>query len=106
MIDLEQFLGLKPALFAPNSRYSGMPVATLTADDGRTIVYLRRRFIPVVEEAVLAQVHIVKQGDRLDNLAAGYYGDPELFWRIADANEAVSPDELTERAGRELRITA
>jgi hypothetical protein len=115
---LEQFLGLKPALFAPNSRYYGLPTATLPAADGRAIVYLRRRFIPPVGGSAAASAttpvggnslvlqHGVLKGDRLDNLAAGAYGDPELYWRIADANEAMAPDELTETSGRVLRITA
>ena len=45
------------------------------------------------------------QNDRLDNLAATYFGDPELFWRLGDANEAMAPDELTETIGSQLRIT-
>lgn len=30
--------------------------------------------------------HPVQSGDRLDALAARYYGDPRLYWRILDAN--------------------
>ena len=45
------------------------------------------------------------RGDRLDNLAAKYFGDPELFWRLCDANGALRPDELIEIIGRRLRIT-
>ena len=47
----------------------------------------------------------VVAGDRLDNLAAHYIGDPEQFWRICDANNALRPHELTQRVGRRLRIT-
>jgi nucleoid-associated protein YgaU len=53
----------------------------------------------------LLQLRMVAQGDRLDTLSAAAYGDPELFWRIADANEAFDPDELTQAVGRVLRIT-
>jgi nucleoid-associated protein YgaU len=42
--------------------------------------------------------------DRLDILAATYYGDSQLWWRIADANAVSDPDELSE-PGRRLRIT-
>ena len=48
---------------------------------------------------------MVTQGERLDNIAANYFGDPELFWRVADANRAMHPKELTETIGRRLRIT-
>lgn len=105
MSDLEQLLGLKTSAFAPNSRYAGVQTATMTTSDGRTIVYLRRRFVPPAASLQLLQLHTVVQGDRLDNLSAAYYSDPELFWRIADANEAFDPDELTETTSRALRIT-
>lgn len=47
--------------------------------------------------------HRVAPGDRLDLLAARYYGDPLAYWRIVDANPALTPDELLE-PGRALRI--
>ena len=43
--------------------------------------------------------------ERLDNLAALYFGDPELFCRLCDANRALRPEELTETPGLQLRIT-
>ena len=45
------------------------------------------------------------KGERLDNIAAQYMGDPTLFWRLCDANNAMRPEELTETIGRILRIT-
>jgi nucleoid-associated protein YgaU len=44
----------------------------------------------------------VKQSDRLDLIAARTLGDPLLFWRIADANDAMNPFDLLTR--RALRI--
>jgi hypothetical protein len=96
---------LKTTLFPPTSRYHGIDTATLEAADGKTTVYLRRRFVPPPERFALLQEHTVTQGDRLDNLAALYLGDPEQFWRLCDANGALRPDELTETVGRRLRIT-
>ena len=49
--------------------------------------------------------HVVTQGERLDHIAARYFGDPELFWRLCDANRAMRPEELTETIGRRLGIT-
>ena len=95
----------RASLFPPNSRYQSVDTATLTAPDGRIIVYLRRRFVPPSERYAMLQEHTVKEGDRLDNLAAKYLGDPELFWRLCDANAALRPEELTEIVGRILRIT-
>jgi hypothetical protein len=91
--------------FGPNSRYHGLPTATYVMPDGRTVVYVRRRFILPPERFALLQEHEVYQGDRLDVLAAHYLGDPQAFWRICDANVAIRPDELTETPGRRLRIT-
>ena len=95
----------KRTLFPPNSRYHGIDTAKMEPADGRAIIYLRRRFIPPPETFSLLQEHTVTQGDRLDNIAARYLGDPEQFWRICDANAAMRPEELTESPGRKLRIT-
>jgi hypothetical protein len=92
-------------MFPPTSRYAAVATATLTRADGREIVYLRRRFLPAPERFALLQLHVVKPTDRLDNVTATYLGDPEQFWRVADANRAMRPEELVERPGRELRIT-
>jgi hypothetical protein len=91
--------------FPPTSRYASVPTAQRTGPDGRTVVYLRRRFIPPESRFELLQEHPVAQGDRLDALAAKYLGDPEQFWRLCDANGAMRPDALTETVGRKLRIT-
>jgi nucleoid-associated protein YgaU len=96
---------LQQSLFPPTSRYCGIPTATLETADARTVVYLRRRFLPSPDDLVTVQTHVVVEGDRLDNLAARLLGDPEQFWRICDANGAMRPDALTEVVGRTLRIT-
>ena len=91
-------------LFPITSRYHGIEAKTLETPDGKTIVYLRRRFLPSAERFALLQEHTVTEGDRLDNVSARYLGDPEQFWRICDANNAMHPDDLME-IGRRLRIT-
>ena len=97
--------GSDAAEFPPNSRYNGIGTAKLTTADGRTIVLIKRRFVPAPEEFSLIQEHSVIQGDRLDNITAKYLGDPEQFWRLCDANGAIRPDELTETVGAKVRIT-
>lgn len=96
---------LQRTLFSPTSRYFGIDTETLNTPDGKTIIYLQRRFLPSPSRFQLLQEHSVVQGDRLDNIAAKYLGDPELFWQIADANGAMRPEELVEKIGRKLRIT-
>jgi hypothetical protein len=45
----------------------------------------------------------VAQSDRLDLITYRTLGDPEAFWRVADANNAMNPTEL-EQPGVTLRI--
>jgi hypothetical protein len=101
---LFQFAGVKPSVFAPNSRYLGIATAIMTTADGRTIAYVRRRFVPQPANLAQLQQHTVGQVDRLDVIAAQYLGDPELFWRICDANGALRPEDLLLPVGRVLRI--
>ena len=49
-------------------------------------------------------LHIISQyGDRLDNLAQQYYGDPHLWWFIAKANQLT---DMNIPKGTSLRIPA
>jgi hypothetical protein len=100
-----QQTSLQSTLFAANSRCAGIGTATLSLPQGKTIIYLLRRFLPLAERFQLLQEHTVTQGERLDNITAQFMGDPTLFWRLCDANNAMRPEELIETIGRELRIT-
>jgi hypothetical protein len=91
--------------FSESSRYRGLPVLRCQDADGREIVYVGRRWIPLPEMFADVGRYQVRDGDRLDNLAAEFLGNPQLYWRLADANAALAPGELTARIGRWLRIT-
>jgi hypothetical protein len=91
--------------FPPNSRYHGTGVAVHARPDGRAVAYLRRRLVPPPERFATVAEHVVREGERPDHLAARHLGDPELFWRLADANGVLRPDELVEPLGRRVRIT-
>jgi len=95
----------KVSLFPATSRYYGIDTATWETSDGKTMIYLLRRFVPPPERFATLLEHTIVQGDRLDNLAARYLGDPEQFWRISDANGVMRPEELTETVRKILRIT-
>ncbi len=96
---------LQRSLFAASSRYYGLATTTRSSAGSAPIIYLTRRFLPRPERFQLVQEHVVTQHERLDNIAAAFLGDPELFWRLADANGAMRPEELVETVGRRLRIT-
>lgn len=101
-------MGVVPSVnFPTDSRYYGSSTLSYTAPDGQTFAYLARRIVPqpgAPNYATVAQ-HTVKQGDRLDLLAAKYLGDPLIFWLICDANGAIRPNQLTETPGTILNIT-
>lgn len=89
--------------FGPASRYTSQPITDIEID-GITHRYVTRRFTPDPDALAVIGEHVVVGGDRPDNLAASELGDPQLFWRLCDANGAVFADELVERVGRRLRI--
>lgn len=91
-------------MFPRTSRYFSIEIAKYTTADQRELAYLRRRFLPSPDGAVIFAEHKVEEGDRLDNVTAKYLGDPEQFWRVCDVNVAMRPDELTEGIGRWLKM--
>jgi hypothetical protein len=93
-------------MFDPSSRYARIEVATLPDGDGdgRGIAYVRRRFLPPGRGHTLLVEVQVAQGDRLDLIAHRTLGDPEHFWRVCDANDAMNPEDLTAEIGRALRV--
>jgi hypothetical protein len=91
-------------MFEQNSRYINIQTATLKEDSGREISYVRRRFLPrSADLPTLTQV-TVTQSDRLDLLTSRAIGDPEQFWRVCDASNAMNPVDLTREAGRTVTI--
>jgi hypothetical protein len=93
-------------MFPVTSRYYHIEIASLEISEGHTVSYLRRRFLPDSTKAVVLAEHVVMQGDRLDNVTARYLGDPEQFWLVCDANNAMRPDDLTaeSQTGHSLSI--
>ena len=98
---------IPPVTFPTDSRYYASKTLQYTTPSGQTVTYLARRFVPQPGAANFATIatHKVKQGDRLDLIAAKYLGDPIMFWLICDANGAVRPDALVETPGTVLQIT-
>ena len=91
--------------FPVTSRYYRIETAAFQTGDDKTVAYLRRRIIPPAESMTVVAVHEVKQGDRLDNIAAQYVGDPGQFWQVADGNNAMKPETLTDVPGGRINIT-
>ncbi len=96
---------LQNTLFAATSRYYGLATETIEIAPGKTVGYVTRRFLPDPSQFQVLQQHVVGEGERLDNIASQFLGDPALFWRLADANNAMRPEALTETVGATLLIT-
>ena len=109
---LQALLGASPGdvaapplpLFGPNSRYTGIPTATLTLPDGTTVVHAAPTPGPGAGGVRDRGGLHLRGGDRLDNVTYRQLGDPELFWRLCDANRVLSPEEL-EVLNRSIRIS-
>lgn len=109
MNDLVQLLidagAIPSAPFVSQSRYCNVPLAVLQQrPDAPGLPYVRRRFIPPLSEFLIEGRHAVRSLERPDSLSATYLGDPLLYWRIADANAVVDPNELTDAPGRRIVI--
>jgi nucleoid-associated protein YgaU len=88
-------------MFFKGSRYATVGDLTFRTSDGRELKYKTTRFTPRTDARA---GHLVHQGERLDHIAQRYYRDPERFWRIADANQVMWPDELTQKAAAVIMI--
>jgi hypothetical protein len=95
-------------MFDHTSRYYQLPVATIDLPDGRTVSYVRRRFLPQGAALPLLAEVAVAQGERIDLVSNRTLGDPLAYWRICDANNAMDPVALAEESagvpGRLLRV--
>jgi hypothetical protein len=94
-------------MFAPTSRYYGLPTATTTLSDGRVVTWVRRRFLPQPQTLTQIGSHVVQPGEvgRLDLIAAREIGSAPMWWQLADAAGAMDPDDVAATAGTALRVT-
>ena len=91
-------------MFEHTSRYYNQKKLRFMQPDGRVISYVSRRIVPSRDYVpTLAEVSL-SDGQRLDTIAAATLGDPELFWRICDANSALHPFDLVSEVGRVIKV--
>ncbi len=91
-------------MFGSQSRYYSKGTGTYTASDGQEITYVKRRFLPQGKDRPLLVETTVNASDRLDLITDRTLGDPQQFWRVADANNAMNPFDLVSEPGTTLRI--
>ena len=91
-------------MFEPTSRYFDVATATYVQPDGRVLAYKRRRILPRGETMPVLVELTVAQGERLDMLSTRALGDPEQYWRICDANNAMYPPDVVATDGSRVRV--
>ena len=76
---------------------TGSRYTTSTGTDGTVIA------VPRAKQVEKYSIYTVRSNDTIDSLAVAVYGDPSLYWRIADMNPHIQyPDSL--QVGDVLRI--
>ncbi len=91
-------------MFDHTSRYYLVEDAIYESEDGRSITYKRRRFLPQGDRIPVLSLVSIAPGDRLDLIAARSLGDAEQYWQICDANNCLNPFDLTAEIGATLRL--
>lgn len=87
----------------PSSRHGALPTYEVVVAPGSQPVELYEpREIPLPPQSV---AHTVGAGERLDLLANRYFGDPFQYWRIADANPTLTPEDILD-PGTQISIPA
>lgn len=81
--------------FDPKSRYLSTPTYTVIDRRGRAVCVVG---VPPHPGAPIAGWHVLRDGQRADHLAFQYLGDAAGAWRIAEANDAMNEEWLTELA--------
>ena len=90
--------------YAPNSRYYSLIIRERTNADGVTEAFVARRIIPAMARYRALDRHRTDGDERIENLSADYLGDPELYWRICDANGDEDPGMATQPISRLITI--
>jgi len=75
------------------SRYDGVETLKVTDHRGREVTVLT---VPPAPRQELLGYHVLKDGQRLDHMAWRYLDDGAGFWRIAELNDAMLPEALSE----------
>ncbi len=80
-------------LFDEKSRYVKLSTYVVVDHRGRQVEVVPA---PPKPEQSLLGIHVLKQGERLDHLATKYLSDPAGYWRIAERNNVMLTEALSE----------
>jgi len=82
-------------MFDDNSRYINATQYVMQDKRGRNVKIV---FTPDAPNQTILGYHLLKQGQRIDHLTSRYLRNPAGFWRVAEANDAMTAEVLTERS--------
>ena len=80
-------------MFDEKSRYAKLEPYKVPDHRGRIVEVVP---VPPAPVPTLMGVHLRRDGERLDHLSAKYLADPAGFWRIAEKNDAMQAEALSE----------
>lgn len=80
-------------MFDEKSRYAKLEPYMVVDHRGRQVEVVP---VPPHPEQSLLGIHVLKQGERVDHLSTKYLSDPVGYWRIAEQNDVLFPDALSE----------
>ena len=86
-------------MFEKNSRYAKLDQHIRRDVRGREVLFTGFALQP---EQTLRGIHVLRQGERVDHLSTHYLSNPTGYWRIAELNDAMTAEVLTEQ--REIKI--
>jgi hypothetical protein len=81
-------------MFGEKSRYLNAEQYEQTDVRGRKVKVVS---VPDSPRTSLLGIHLLKQGQRPDHLAFQYLNDQAGYWRIAELNNVMLPEALTEQ---------
>lgn len=90
-------------MFDDKSRYASAPTESVPDARGRTVTAV---LPPAPPKQLQLGLHALREGERMDHLAALYLSDPAGYWRIAEQNDVMLPEALTEAREIEIPVKA
>lgn len=80
-------------MFDEKSRYAALDPYVVIDRRGRMVEVVP---VPPAPAQTLMGVHLRRDGERIDHLAAKYLANPAGFWRIAEKNDVMLAEALAE----------
>ena len=87
--------------FDPKSRYAKLKTYLVADHRGRQVEVVP---VPPKPGQALLGIHVLKEGERLDHLATKYLSNPAGYWRIAERNDVMFAEALSEASEIEIPV--